>query len=92
MPIKISHFCFALAHLSIMLDSAAAPCCGKQTVQCSWAPQDSERGILIPFFFFFFPFGTSQIYLVIKKGTAPPPSEKDWEVRTQIMPEPHLQT
>lgn len=67
-PIKISHFCFALAHLSIMLDFAAAPCCGKQTVQCSWAPQDSERGILIPFLS---PFGTSQIYLVIKKGKAP---------------------
>lgn len=67
-PKKISHFCFALAHLSIMLDSAAAPRCGKQTVQCSWAPQDSERGILIPIFFLF---GTTQIYLVIKKGKAP---------------------
>lgn len=89
MPIKISHFCFALAVLSVMLDdSAAAPCCGKQTVQCSWAPQDSERGILIPFFFLWHQsdlFGHKE-----RKST--PPSEKDWEVRTQIMPEPHLQS
>lgn len=57
-------------------------------MQCSWASQDSKRGILIPFFFLWHQsdlFGHKE-----RKST--PPSEKDWEVRTQIMPEPQLQT
>lgn len=32
-PIKISHFCFALAHLSVMLNSAAA----------LWAVENKQR-------------------------------------------------
>lgn len=84
MPIKISHFCVAPAHLSTILDFAAAACRGKQTVQCSWAPQDSKRGILILFFFLW---QHSDLF-GHKKRKSTPPSEKDWEVRTQIMPDP----
>lgn len=71
-----------------MLDFAAALRCGKQTVQCSWAPQDSERGILIPPFFFWH---RSDLF-GHKERKSTPPYEKDWQVRTQIRPEPQLQT
>lgn len=61
---------------------------GKQTAQRSWAPQDSKWGILIPPFFFWH---QSDLFGHKEKEKAhphlpPQPSEKDWEMREQIVP------
>lgn len=66
MPTKIGLYCDALAHLSAAVQLHS----GKQTAQCSWAPQDSKWGILIPLFFWH----QSDLFGHKEKGKSLPPN------------------
>lgn len=70
-PGKMNQFCLALAHPSTC-NSQLCSCTMRMEnrMQCSWAPGDSKQGNLKSISIFLPPplfFGTSQIYLVMKK-------------------------